>query len=79
MSSLYVLLPAAPITGATEFAYVMSADGRTPGAAGSSRQGVASRPTPGAERSGGPGRQAFAAGRIAGGGLAGHGLGQLGL
>ncbi|MFD0668647.1 type II secretion system protein GspL [Ramlibacter sp. MAHUQ-53] len=34
MSSLYLLLPTAPVTGSTEFAYVLSADGRTPGASG---------------------------------------------
>lgn len=35
MSSLYVLLPTAPVTGSSEFACVLSADGRTPGAASS--------------------------------------------
>ncbi len=34
MSSLFILLPAAPVTGTTEFGYVLSADGRTPGASG---------------------------------------------
>ncbi len=33
MSSLHVLLPTAPVTGSSEFACVLSADGRTPGAA----------------------------------------------
>ncbi len=32
MSSLHVLLPTAPVTGSSEFACVLSADGRTPGA-----------------------------------------------
>ena len=35
MSSLFVHLPAAPVTAATEFAYVLSVDGRIPGAASS--------------------------------------------
>lgn len=34
MSSLYTQLPAAPLEGSPEFAYVLSSDGRTPGVSG---------------------------------------------